>query len=144
MLADVGSTSQVFVGSVLRDANDAVTSLGAPNPVQVKEVTFAGARSISWADDTTVTFLAEDSVVGTQIFEARIDGSQVSGGTANSGALLPDVSARALATAGGDDPIRYVTDAADRTWLLRPGSNWEQLSQKGITALTASTTTPTN
>lgn len=143
ILATVGSTSRVFVGAILRDANDSVTSLGAPTQVRAPATNFADLRSISWATDTAVTFLADDSVVGTQVFELRIDGSQVTGGTASSGALLPDVKAQALVTAGGDDPARYVTDRSHRTWLLRPGGNWELLSQKDITGLTASMTTAT-
>ncbi len=142
VLAEVGPASQVFVGPVIRNAGDDVVSLGAPSPVKAQGSDFSSPRSLSWATDTTVTFLAADSVVGTQIFEARIDASQVIGGTASNGALLPDVSAVALATVGGEDPVVYVTDAKKRTWLLRTGSNWERLSQTGITAITASTTTP--
>jgi hypothetical protein len=85
-----------------------------------------------------VTFLADDNVSGTQVFESRIDGSYSTGGTAGSGALLPDVDAVALATTGGEDPTRYVTDKTRHTWLLRPGGAWERLNPAGVTGLTAS------
>ncbi|MDQ3156542.1 MAG: LpqB family beta-propeller domain-containing protein [Actinomycetota bacterium] len=138
VIGNVGGTSQVYVGSVLRDAEDAVTSLSDPVLLRPNGTEYASPRSISWATATTVTFLADDNVVGAQVFESRIDGSASSGGTASSGALLPDVAAVALATTGGDDATRYVTDRTKHLWLLRPGGAWERLDPTGVTGLAAS------
>lgn len=142
-VARVGNTTQVYVGSVLRNAQDVVIGLGTPENVRPKNATFASPRSVSWATPTTVTFLAEDNVAGTQIFEVRIDGSASIGGTAGRGALLPDVRPISLATTGGEDPIRYVTDSSGKTWILRPGRTWILLDAGGITSLTASTAVST-
>lgn len=138
VIADVGGTAQVYAGAVLRNAQDAVASLGDPVLLQPNGADFTSPRSISWATATTVTFLADDNVAGTQVFESRIDGSSSSGGTASSGSLLPDVAAVSLVTTGGDDPTRYVTDKTRHTWLLRPGGAWERLDPIGVTGLTAS------
>jgi len=137
-IADVGGTSQVYVGTVLRNAQDTVTSLGNPELLPPNGADFTKPRSLSWASATTVTFLADDAVVGAQIFESRVDGSSSTGGTASSGALLPGVDAVALTTTGGSDPTRYVTDKTAHTWLLRPGGAWERLDSLGVTGLTAS------
>ncbi|MGZ5368329.1 MAG: LpqB family beta-propeller domain-containing protein [Aeromicrobium sp.] len=137
-IADVGGTSQVYVGTVRRGAPDAVASLGDPELLRPNDGDFTSPRSISWATATNVTFLADDKVAGTQVFESRIDGSDSTGGTAGSGALLPDVEAVALVTTGGEDPTRYVTDKTRHTWLLRPGGAWDRLDPVGVTGLTAS------
>lgn len=137
-IANVGGTSQVYVGSVLRDAKDVVGSLGKPVMLQPNGTNYSSPRSLSWSSATTVTFLADDAVVGTQIFDSRIDGSSSSGGTASSGALLPDVDAIRLVTTGDGDATRYVTDRTGHTWLLRPGGVWERLDPIGVTALAAS------
>lgn len=137
-IANVGGSSQVYVGPILRDSEDSVVSWGSPRQLHPKSANFTGPRSISWATSTSVTFLADDNVVGTQIFEVRIDNSVSSGGTASSGALLPGVAAVALVTTAGENPVRYVTDATGRTWLLREGGAWERLDPLGVTALTAS------
>ena len=138
VIADVGGAGQVYAGSVLRNAQDAVESFGDPVLLRPNGADFTSPRSISWATATTVTFLADDSVVGTQVFESRIDGSSSSGATASGGSLLPDVSATSLVTTGGDDPTRYVTDKTRHTWLLRPGGAWERLDPIGVIGLTAS------
>lgn len=135
--ARAGGASQVYVGLVVRDKNDEVRSLAAPTLLRPSGVDFTNPHSISWANPTSVTFLADDDVVGMQIFESRVDGSSSSGGTAGSGPLLPDVDAVALATTGGDDPTRCVTDHTGHVWLLRPGGTWERLDGPGITGLTA-------
>lgn len=137
-IADVAGTSQVYAGSVLRDAKDAVVSLGKPVLLQPNGTNFTSPRSLSWSSATTVTFLADDAVVGTQIFDSRIDGSSSIGGTASSGALLPDVDAVRLVTTGDGEPTHYVTDKTGHTWLLRPGGAWERLDPIGVTALAAS------
>jgi len=137
-IADSGGTSQVYVGSVLRDAKDVVASLGEPQLLPPNGADFTSPHSICWASPTSVTFLADDNVVGTQIFESRVDGSSSTGGTSRSGALLPDVEAVKLATTGSDEPTRYVTDKTGHTWLLRPGSQWERLEPVGVTTLAAS------
>ncbi|MEO6471368.1 MAG: LpqB family beta-propeller domain-containing protein [Aeromicrobium sp.] len=142
LIAEVGTGSQVYAGSVLRDSSDSVVSLGAPTHLQGNGSTFTKPRSMSWANDTTVTFLADDDVVGTQIFQARIDGSMVSGGTASSGPLLPNIDAVSFATTGGDRPVRYVTDKKLETWLLRSGGAWERINPRAITAIIASTSSP--
>ena len=137
-IADVAGTSQVYAGSVIRDPNDVVVSLGKPVLLQPNGTNFTGPRSLSWSSATTVTFLADDAVVGTQIFDSRIDGSSSIRGTASSGALLPDVDAIGLVTTGDGEPTHYVTDKTGHTWLLRPGGAWEHLDPIGVTALAAS------
>lgn len=137
-IADVGGSSQVYVGSVHRDAKDVVVSLGKPVLQRPNGADFTRPRSISWSSATAVTFLADDAVVGTQIFESRIDGSSSSGGTASSGALLPDVAAVTLVTTGGEEPTRYVTDKTGHTWLLGSDGAWERLDPIRVTALAAS------
>ena len=136
-IADVGGSSKVYVGPVLRNAEDVVVSLGTPGLVQSNEANYTGPRSLSWSSATTVTFLANDSIVGTQIFDSRIDGSSSSGGTASGGALLPDVDAVTLVTTGGNGATQYVTDKTGHTWLLRPGGAWERLGAIGVTGLNA-------
>lgn len=137
-IADVTGTSQVYAGSVIRDPNDVVVSLGKPVLLQPNGTNFTSPRSLSWSSATTVTFLADDAVVGTQIFDSRIDGSSSIRGTASSGTLLPDVDAIRLVTTGDGEPTQYVTDKTGHTWLLRPGGAWERLDPIGVTALAAS------
>ena len=137
-IADVAGTSKVYAGSVLRDTKDVVVSLGKPLLLQPNGTNFTSPRSLSWSSATTVTFLADEAALGTQIFDSRIDGSYSNGGTASSGALLPDVDAVTLVTTGDGESIRYVTDRTGRTWLLRPGGVWERLDPIGVTAIAAS------
>ena len=137
-IADVAGTSQVYAGSVLRDNKDVVVALGEPARLHPNSANFTNPRSLSWSSATTVTFLADDAVVGTQIFDSRIDGSSSSGGTASSGALLPDVDGVTLVTTGDGEPTRFVTDRTGHTWLLRPGGAWERLNPIGVTAIAAS------
>ena len=137
-IARVGDTTRILVGTVQRNGEDVVVSLGIPGAVRPQDATYANPRSVSWATATSVTFLADDNVAGAQLFEARIDSSSFSGGTASSGALLPDVDAVDLATTGGEDPTLYVTDGKGRTWLLPPGGSWDLLDAKGITAIISS------
>lgn len=142
-IAMVGGASQIYVGSILRDAADAVISLDAPQLLAPNGANFTGPRSISWATSTSVTFLADDNVVGRQIFDARIDDSASSGGTARESALLPIVEAVSLVTTGGVDPVHYATDTTGHTWLLRAGGVWEKLDAIGVGALTASAASST-
>lgn len=137
-ISRAGKGSEIYVGPVLRDADDLVVSLGAPRSLRPKSQDFTSPRSLSWASATVVTFVADDSVVDAQIFESRVDGSTASGGTASEGALLPEVTARTLATSGGNDPNRYVVDSEGHAWLSRAGSPWERLGPQNFTALAAS------
>lgn len=139
LIARSGGSTGVYVGDVVRDANDEPTSLSAPTALPMAASRLTRLRSIAWATSTTVTFLADESAVGTQVFEARIDGSVVVGGTARSGALLPSVDATILAASGGDDPMRYVIDATGDVWMLSAGEAWERLDAGKFTALASST-----
>lgn len=138
VIAGSASQPRVYVGAILRDGDDRPTSLGRPTSLLAVSNAVTHVRSISWATSTSVTFLADESVVGTQVFEARIDGSMIVGGTARSGALLPDMEAVSLVTTGGDDPVRYVSDNAGNVWMLRTGETWERLPAGKFTALAAS------
>ena len=125
-----GGTS-IQVGSVMRAATDHILSLGDPAGVH----TSAGSpRSVSWSSGTGLSYLAA-SQSGRQVYTSAIDGSSTSGGISRGGALLPDVDARTLATATGEAPNRYATDARNRLWFLAPGESWRLLSKARVTGL---------
>lgn len=141
LVAGAGARTKILVGTILRNAADQPIGLGSPAEVSTVGPGIDNIRSIAWSDETNVTFLADDKVVGPQVFEARIDGSSIRGGTGSSGALLPDVQARTLATPGGPNAVRYVRDSSGSLWLLRPGSAWVSLAGRNITFVVAASST---
>lgn len=123
---------ELFVGSVLRDAQDRV--VGLADPVRVF-TTATDPRSASWSSSTELSFLA-DSEAGVQIYQAAIDGSATTSEVSRSGALLPDVAADTLAVGQGGAPVLYVTDVQDRLWYLPDDGTWRLLNTPKVTGLT--------
>lgn len=139
-----GAKSTVLVGSILRDSADRPVGLSAPVSVVTADAQLSSFRSVAWSDDTNVAFLANDRIVGSQIFRARIDGSDLQGGTSTNGVLLPSLDAVQLATPGGDSAANYVLDAKGHLWLLRPQSAWTALTANDVESLAAVTTLSTD
>ena len=123
---------ELFVGAVLRDAQDRVLGLDTPARVFT---TAQAPRSASWSSSTELSFLA-DSDAGTQIYLAAIDGSATTSEVSRSGALLPDVDADTLAVGQGGAQVLYVTDAQDRLWYLPDDGTWRLLDTPKVTGLT--------
>ncbi len=144
IISGQGAKSAVSVGSIRRDAADRPVGLSMPIAVVRADAELSNFRSVAWSDDTNVSFLANDGVVGWQIYRARIDGSDLQGGTSTSGALLPNLDAVQLATSGGDGASNYVLDAKGRLWLLRPQAVWTSLMAKDVVSLAAVTTLSTD
>lgn len=123
---------ELFVGSVLRDAQDRVVGLAGPTRVFT---TAAAPRSASWSSSTELSFLA-DSEAGVQIYQAAIDGSVTTSEVSRSGALLPDVAAENLAVGAGGSRVLYVTDVQDRLWFLPDDGTWRLINTPKVTGLT--------
>lgn len=136
--------STVLVGSIIRDSADVPVGLSTPVSVVTADAQLSNFRSVAWSDDTNVAFLANDRIVGAQIFRARIDGSDLQGGTSTNGALLPSLDAAQLATPGGTSASNYLLDAKGRLWLLRPQLAWSALTVNDVVALAAVTTLSTD
>lgn len=127
-----GGASELYVGAVLRDAQDRVLGLADPTPVFT---TAPAPRAASWSSSTELSFLA-DSEAGVQIYQVAIDGSLTTSQVSRSGALIPDVGADTLAVGPGGAQVLYVTDAQDRLWYLPEDGTWRLLSTPKVTALT--------
>lgn len=122
---------ELYVGRVLRDTKDRIVALGPPGRVFTS---VQSPRSASWSSGTELMFLAE-SQAGTQVYQARIDGSETTSEVSQSGSLLPDVGAATLAVGQGASPVLYVTDELDRLWVLQPQGSWTMLKTPVVTGL---------
>lgn len=126
------SRAAMYVGSVLRGADDRILGLGDPSKVFT---TARHPRSAVWSSGTELSFLAP-SGSGVEVYAVHIDGSATTGGSSGGGASLPDVDARTLVIGTGETPPRYVTDARYRLWLLPFAGTWKRAGITGVTGLT--------
>ncbi len=119
---------RVLVGGVRRDADDRVVGLAAPRTLGW-DVGRPG--SIAWVDGSHVAFMG-DTELGRQVFEGRIDGTDLEGGAAGGAPVLPDVGAGDLVV---DGEQRWTVDRRDRLWYLAPRSTWTRLGVGPVTSL---------
>lgn len=131
-----GNGTGIYVGDVLAGDKDQVLRLGTSRQLDLGDAGLTAPRSIVWENTGSVAFLANKSPVGSQVFRARIDGSNVLGGSASVGPLLPGVQATSLALSGGEDPVQYVGDNQGRLWWQSGIGRWQQLVDLGLTVPT--------
>jgi hypothetical protein len=119
------------VGSVRRNRDDRVTSLGDPRrlPIAVDD-----PRSVGWVSTTRLGFLGA-SDAGVQLYEVALDGTDLLGGDTGGGPLLPDVGAESLAGRVGGDSARWVLDDRRRLWYLPPDGSWRLIDERGFSGL---------
>lgn len=127
-LTTAGRDGRVYVGEVLRAADDAVRALGTPRPMPW---TVGRPRSVAFVDGTRVAFLA-DTELGQQVFEGWVDGTGFSGGDAGGAPILPDVEPQSLVV---DGEQRWSADRRGRLWYLGPASFWTRLGVEEVITL---------
>lgn len=126
-----GSSRQISVGVVLRDARDRIVGLG---PARKVFTTAEQPRAISWSSTTELSFLAEGRA-GAQVNTAAIDGSATTGELDRRAVLLPNVGIESLVVGTEAMTDQYATDARGRLWF-RPGEgSWRVVLTSPVTAL---------
>ncbi|AWB93014.1 hypothetical protein C3E78_12805 [Aeromicrobium chenweiae] len=124
---------RVFVGMVLRDAKDRLVGLGEAQRVAISA---GNIRSVSWASETTIGFLADSTSGGTTVDAVAIDGAEPPDDLDGGGASLPTSSVNALAIGPGEVPRLFATDTRGRLWSQSPDGSWRPLQATGVTGLT--------
>ncbi|WP_456698257.1 LpqB family beta-propeller domain-containing protein [Aeromicrobium sp. P5_D10] len=126
-----GSSREVRVGMVLRDADDRIRGLSAARKVLT---TAKDPRAVSWGSSTELDFLA-DGRVGAQVTHVAIDGSDSTGELDRGSAVLPDVGIESLVVGVGDMSDQYAADAKGRLWFRSGEAPWRLIETPEVTAL---------
>ena len=126
-----GGGPALYVGSVRRDKDDRVTSLG---DLRRLSIGVADPHSVDWVSTTRLGFLGA-SDAGVQLYDVAFDGTDALGGDTGGGPLLPDVDARVLAGRIGEDSPRWALDARRRLWHRPPDGSWRLIDDRRFTGL---------
>ena len=129
--ASKGGKPSLYVGPVRRDKDDHLASLGEPRRLSTG---VGDPHSVNWVSTTRLGFLGA-SDAGVQPYEVALDGTDLAGGDAGGGPLLPDVDATVLVARADEDPARWVLDGRRRLWYLPPGGSWELLDDRRFSGL---------
>jgi hypothetical protein len=121
-----GGDPALYVGSVQRDKDDRVTSLGDPQRLSID---VDDPHSVDWVSTTRLGFLGA-SGAGVQLYDVAIDGTDLLGGDTGGGPLLPDVDALALTGRAGESTAHWVIDDRRRLWYLPPDGSWRLIDDR--------------
>jgi len=130
-VASNNGSAALYVGSVRRNRDDRVTSLGNPRRLTID---VDDPRSVGWVSTTRLGFLGA-SDAGVQLYEVAVDGTDLTGGDTGGGPLLPDVAAAALAGRTGENATRWVLDGQRRLWYLPPDGSWRLIDDRRFSGL---------
>lgn len=95
---------------------------------------FDAPIDVGWTDSLTVLVLARVGTEPPQPYEARIDGSVVSGGAITNDPLLGPVGATTLATGSSPESLTYVGTRRGRLWYQDPDRQWVRVSRYPLLA----------
>ncbi len=93
------------------------------------DATFEAPADVGWTDSLTVSVLARVGTEPLQPYQARIDGSEVSGGLITAVPLLDPVRATTLATGSTPEALTYVGTRQGELWYQDPNGRWAQVSR---------------
>lgn len=95
---------------------------------------FEAPRDVGWIDSLTVSVLARIGTESPQPYQARIDGSVVSGGVITPDPLLGRVGATTLATGSSPESPTYVGTRRGQLWYQDPNRQWLPVSRYPLLA----------
>lgn len=122
--------ARVMLGTVqMAGDNRTVERITDVHELVTATETFRGPIDVGWTDSLTVVVLARVRTEPPQPYQARIDGSVVSGGVITNDPLLGPVGATSLATGSSPQSLTYVGTDRGRLWYQDADRMWVRVSR---------------
>jgi len=122
--------ARVMLGNVHRvGADRRVDRVTGIEELLTAEAVFRTPRDVGWSSALTVAVLARTGTEPLQAYEARIDGSEVTGGVLSPGPPLGPVGATTLAPGRGADSPTYVGTSTGQLWYQDLSQQWVRIGR---------------